>query len=113
VWPLYPIDAAFSLFEHVLDLRMPQRRATRVGHEILLGDIGDVFAFRILGEEMVKRLIAARSYVLWNGLIPLFRIVKFRINVKNYTSKGKYPVANHLAYLEFCMSYLCHHCHSI
>jgi len=111
--PLYPVDAAFCLLKHVLDLGMSQWCTARVRHEILLRDIGDIFAFRVLCKEMIEGLVAARPYVFRNGLIPFFRIVKFRIDIEDYTSKGENPVAYHLAYLEFCMSYLRCHRHSV
>jgi hypothetical protein len=113
VWPFYPVNAAFGFLEHVLDLRVPQWCTGGVRYEVLFRNISHVLAFCVLGKEMIEGLVTARPYVFWNGLIPFFRIVKFRIDVEDYASKGENPVAHHLAYLEFCMSYLRCHRHSV
>ena len=50
--------------------RMVDRLALVVGQQILLADIGDVGALRILGEQMVEGLVLGRPDVLGDRLIP-------------------------------------------
>ena len=52
------------------DGRMVDRLAVVVGQQILLADISDVGAFRILGEQMVEGLVLGRADVLGDRLIP-------------------------------------------
>src|SRR6202021_2335516 len=52
----HPIAAAVA-FEHFGDLRMADRFVGRIGQEILLRDIRDVFGFRVLGEPVRDRLV--------------------------------------------------------
>ena len=46
------------------NLRMQDRLTGIVGQKVLLGDIGDVFQFRILNEQMIERLILVRPHFL-------------------------------------------------
>src|SRR5436190_7464342 len=60
------IAAGFILHEDLGDLRVPDRLAGLVRQQVLFGNVGDVFGFRILGEQMIERLILVRANVLWN-----------------------------------------------
>ncbi len=52
--------AAFAVFDEDFgDLRMPHRVAAIVRQKVLFRDIGDVFGFVVLGEQMIKRLVLA------------------------------------------------------
>ena len=81
---------------------MTDRQAAIVILQVLLGHIGDIFSILIFGEQMIKRLLFARSYFLRYGLIPFFRIIIFRIHIKYDTAEIIKPVAHYLADLEFC-----------
>src|ERR1700738_3362687 len=59
-WVAWAIAARFVLDENLGDLRVPDRLAGIVRQQILLGDVGDVFGFRILGEQMIERLVLVR-----------------------------------------------------
>ena len=52
--------------EELPDLRMADRLASFVIKQVLLGNIGYVFGFFVFSEEMIKRLILARTDVFRN-----------------------------------------------
>ena len=56
-----PVTAVVVALEHLGDLRMPDRLAGRVGQQVLLRHIGDVFVLRVLGEQMIERLVLAAA----------------------------------------------------
>src|SRR5665213_100739 len=76
--------------------KAPDRRARIVGQQVLLGNIGDIFRFRVLGEQMIKRLVLVRTDVLGDRQPPFLGIVKFRIDVENHAPERKHPVADDL-----------------
>ena len=51
----------------------------------------------IFSEKVVVRLLFYRTAVFWNGLVPFFRIVEFRINIENHPAKRMLFVPNDLA----------------
>jgi len=51
----------FVLDEHFRDLGVAERLAGSIRQQILLGNIRDVFRIRILGEQMIKRLVFVRA----------------------------------------------------
>src|SRR5260370_42071511 len=63
-WVAWAIAARFVLDENLGDLRVPDRLAGIVRQQILFGDVGDVFGFRILGEQMIELLILVRPHLL-------------------------------------------------
>ena len=95
------IAARLVLHENLGDLRMPDRLAGIVGQQILLRDIGDVFGFGILGEQMIERLILVRPDFFRDRQPPFLGIVEYRIDVENHAPERKDPVADDLADLEF------------
>ena len=95
-----PVAARFVLDENLGDLRMPDRLAEFVGQQILLGNVGDVFGFRILGEQMIERLILVRPDILRDRQPPFLGIVEFRIDIENHAPERKNPVADDLSDLK-------------
>ena len=79
---------------------MPQRLIGCIGHQILLGHIGDVFGLRVLGEQMIERLVLVRPDLLRNRAIPFLGIGEGRIDVDDHAAKRIDAVADHLADLE-------------
>src|SRR3954451_4597867 len=69
------ITAALVFLEHFGHLRVAHRFAGFVDQQVLLGDIGDVFAFRVFREQMIERLILARPRLGWNRLVPFLGVV--------------------------------------
>ena len=94
------IAARFVLDEDLGDLRMPDRLAGIVRQQVLLGDIGDVFGFRVLREQMVERLVLVRTHVLGDRQPPFLGVVEFRIDIEDHAPERENPVANDLADLE-------------
>ena len=60
--------------EQLAGARMANWIAGGIGHEVLLRDIGDIFGFRVFGEEMIERLILARPGLLGDRLPPCLGI---------------------------------------
>ncbi len=87
---------------------MAQGLAAQIRHEVLFRNVGDIFGFRVLSEQMIEWLIAMRARFLGNGFIPFFRIREFWIHVEDDPAEGEEPVLDHLADLEFRVLYLCH-----
>ena len=81
---------------------MAQRLARRVGQQILLRDVGDVFGFRVLGEQVIERLVLVRPHFGGDRLPPFLGIVEHRIDVEHDAAERKQPVLDHLADPEFC-----------
>ena len=71
-----------------------------IGHEVLLRDIGDIFGFRVFGEEVIERLILARPDLFGNFLPPCLGIREDRVHVVDYPPEGKFAVFDHLTYGE-------------
>src|SRR5712671_104621 len=66
-----PVAAFVVADENLCDLRVSQRLAGIVGQQVLLGYIGDVFGFGVLGEQMVIGLILVGTHLGGNRLVPL------------------------------------------
>ena len=64
----------FEGFEDQGGLRVADRLAAVVGHQVLLRDIGDVGVLVVLGQQMVERLVLARADFLGNGIPPLWTV---------------------------------------
>ena len=94
--------AALAVFdENFGDLRMAHRLAAVVGQKVLLGDIGDVFGFVVLREQMIERLILMRPDLGRDRLVPFLRIVENRIDVEDDAAKRIKAVPDNLADLIF------------
>src|SRR4249920_3089068 len=87
---------------------MTHRLAAVVRQKILLGDVGDVFGFVVLGEQMIERLILVRADFSRDRLVPFFRVAEDRINVEHDAAERIKAVTNHLADLKFGVADLVH-----
>ena len=81
-------------------MRMANWIAGGIGHEVLLRDIGDIFGFRVFGEEMIERLILARPDLFGDRLPPCLGIREDRVHVVDDPPEGKFAVFDHLTYGE-------------
>ena len=63
--------------------------AGRVRQQILLRDIGDVFGFRVLGEQMIERLILVRAQISRDRQPPFLGVVEDRIDVEDDAAERK------------------------
>jgi hypothetical protein len=102
------VHPAVVPLEIIRNIGMPDRRTRSVRQQILLRHIGNVFGLVILREQMIKRLVLARTNLGGDGLPPLVRVRKFRVNVEDYASKGKEAVLYDLADLKFGDTRLVH-----
>ena len=96
------IAAVLGADENLVDLRVANRIAGRVGQQVLLRDIGDIFGFGILREEMVERLVLARADFFGNGLPPFVGVREHRIDVIDYAPERIFPVLDDLTDAELC-----------
>src|ERR1044072_4514582 len=78
-----------------LDLRMAPGLARLVGKQVLLRHVGDVFAFGVLGEQMVERLILARADLGGNRVVPFLGVGELRVDVENDAAKRKQAMLHH------------------
>ena len=92
---------SFSSANTSRDLRMLDRIARIVDHQILLGDVGDVIRVLVLGEQMIEGLILGRPDLLGDRLVPLLGVAELRIDVENHAAERKHPMPDHLAQAEF------------
>ena len=56
------VAAVFHHVEELVDLRMVHGFARGVGDEVLLGNVGDVLALLVFGEQVIEGLILAGGY---------------------------------------------------
>jgi hypothetical protein len=76
---------------------MIDRIADLVVQQILLADISDVGAFRILGEQVIEGLVLGRPDILRDRLIPFVAVREHRIDVEDHAPEIEHPVLHHLA----------------
>src|SRR5690606_38561097 len=76
---------------------MADRHTRGVRLEVLLGDVGEVRGFLVLGEQVVERLVLARANVLGNGFVPFVGVVEFRVDVVDHATKREQAMPDHLA----------------
>ena len=81
--------------ERFPDLRVAHRFARLVGKQVLLRHVGDVFAFGVLGEQVVKRLVLARTDLGGNRVVPFLGVGELRIDVEHDAAKRKQAVLHH------------------
>src|SRR5688572_9384874 len=92
-----PVATVGEPLEHAGYGGMTDRLAERVGQQILLADIGDVPRFRILGEQVVERLVLRRPDVLGDRLVPFLAVGEDRVDVEDHAAKVEQPVTHDLA----------------
>lgn len=66
---------------------MVDRLAALVWNKVLLGYISHIEILLVLGQQMIKGLIFLRAAVFWDAAIPIFRIGKDCIDIKDHASK--------------------------
>src|SRR5271169_4900168 len=103
-----PIAALAVFHEDFRDLRMPHRLAGSVRQEILLGNVGDVFGYVVLREQMVERLILMRPDFGRDRLVPFVGIVEYRVDVENDAAERIEAVPDNLADLILGVPNLAH-----
>jgi hypothetical protein len=91
------IPPVTEVHEYPGNCRMFDRPILFVGHQILLTDISNIAVVRIFREQMIERLILARSNLGWNRIVPFLAIGKDRIDIEDHTAKFKHSVAHHIA----------------
>jgi hypothetical protein len=94
------VVASRILFKEFGYLRMVYGIARVVWQKILLRNVGDIFRFAVLSQQMIKGLVLCGSDILRNGLIPFFRVVEYRVDVKDYSPKWKYSMTHNLPYFK-------------
>ncbi|EDM70609.1 hypothetical protein RAZWK3B_05672 [Roseobacter sp. AzwK-3b] len=83
--------------EQIRNIGMIHRLPGIIRHQVLLRDIGHVIALLVLGQQMVERLLARRTAVLGDGVIPFLGIREFGIDIKNHPAERVFLVPDHLA----------------
>ena len=76
---------------------MLDRLARGVGHQVLLGNIGDVIIFVILRQQVIEGLILLRPAAFGDRQIPFLGIREDRVDVKDHAPERLVPVPDDLA----------------
>ena len=95
------ISAVVRPFEDFAHLRMPNRLAGFVRHQILLGNIGDVLAVRVLGIEVIERLFLGGAHLGGDRTPPFLGVGEDRVDVEDHTAEWVEPVFDDLSNPEF------------
>jgi hypothetical protein len=98
--PAHAVTAIGASLEHLGDAGVTQGLAGGVGHEVLLGHVGDVLALRVLGEQVVEGLVLARPDFLGDRQPPFLGVVEHRIDVEHDAAEGIDAMAHHGAEAE-------------
>ncbi len=88
------VTTVVEIVEHAANRRMFNRAIFIIRNQVLLTDIGDIAAFRIFREEMIKRLITPGPDFGRDRIIPFFAVGKDGINVENDSAKFEQAVAD-------------------
>ncbi len=96
------IGAVLGAHEDLVDLRVAHWIAGCIGQKVLLRDVGDIFGFRILSEEVIEWLILARPDFFGNGLPPFIGVREHRVDVINNAPERIFPVLDDLTDAELC-----------
>src|SRR5258705_7537448 len=95
--PPQAIAAVFQALEQIADRRMVDWLFGLVADQILLADIGDVRALRILGEQVIEWLVLARAQALGNRFVPSLAVGEDRIDIEDHAAEIEHPVAHDIA----------------
>src|SRR5712691_5685311 len=87
---------------------MPDRLAAGVEQKVLLRDVSDVGALRVLGEQVVERLVLVRPHFGGDRLVPFLGIVEFRVDIEHDAAEREDAVAHHRPDREFGDAHLAH-----
>jgi hypothetical protein len=80
---------------------VPDRFSGIVRHQILLGDVGDVLAVRVLGVEVIERLFLGGTHLGGDRAPPFLGVGEDRIDVEDHSAERVNPVFDDLANPEF------------
>jgi len=83
--------------EDVVDGRMIDWLGVIVIDQVLLADIGDVGAFVILGEKMIKGLLAGGTQRFGNRFVPFLAVGENGVDVEHNPAKAMQPVPHDIA----------------
>jgi hypothetical protein len=72
-----------------------------INQQILLRHIGRVLGLFVFGEQVIKWLVFPGPNILRNGIIPLRRVVEFRVHVENHAPKREDAMFHNLPNGEF------------
>ena len=97
------VNAVFEVREKLLNLRVTHGRGVVIYNQVLLGDIGDVFFFIVLGKEVVKGLLLMRANLGRDRQPPFFGVAEDGVNVVNHPAKGEDAVLDNLSNHKFCL----------
>ena len=90
------VVAALHFLEEMRHLRVRHRLAGLVGQQVLLRDIGDVGGLRVLGQQVIEWLVAARTDLLGDRRQPLLGVGEHRIDVEDHAAEWINSVLHHL-----------------
>ena len=76
---------------------MIDRTGLAVGQQVLLADIGDIARITVLGEQVVKRLLAVGAHFFRDRFVPFLAIREDRIDIEDYPAKIEDFMANNIA----------------
>ena len=76
---------------------MRHRLAGVVGQQVLLRDIGHVGGLRVLGQQVIEGLVAARADFLGNRGQPLLGVGEHRIDIEDHAPERIEAVLHHLS----------------
>src|SRR4029079_12757065 len=96
-------------FEEFPDLGMTDRLTGFIIEQVLLGNISDIFGIVVLGEQMVERLVLARTDVFGDRQPPFFGVVEDGIDIKDHAAKREEPMLDHLPDAELCQGNFARH----
>ncbi len=91
------VVAALQFLEELRHLRVRHRLAGIVGQQVLFGHVGDIGRLRILGQQMVERLVTARPDLFGDRGQPLLGVGEHRVDVEDDAAERVDPVLHHLA----------------
>src|SRR5581483_3558967 len=91
------IDRAIPFVEKFRDLRMPERLVRLVGKQVLLRDVGDIFAVGVFGEQVVEGLVLLRPDFLGDRQPPFLGIGEYRVDVEDHAAERKEAVPDDVA----------------
>ena len=106
-----PVLAVLAV-EHAGDRWVLDGLVAIVRKQVLLTDISDVAALRILGEQMVERLVLGGPQRLGNGLVPLVAVGEDRVDVEDHAAKVEQAMPDDFANGEAGAGHLDLRCHS-
>jgi hypothetical protein len=91
------IASVDEILEQLCHARVVDRAAFAVAEQVLLADLGDVGGMVFFREQVVKRLLALRTDVLGNRLVPFLAVGEDRIDVEHHPAEVEHAVLDDIA----------------